>query len=104
MNDLAQLECQKLGCVFLTLTDIIIAIRQLYGTSKIVTRLLGQLKVDAGMANQEWRPTFLKDGNLRRLYRRYSFRLAAASARQIVGLLGLFVSDFLIKIFYYNNF
>ena len=45
------------GCVFLTSTDIIIAIRQLYGASKIVTRLLVQLKVDAGMANQEWRPT-----------------------------------------------
>ena len=47
----------KAGCVFLTSTDIIIAIRQLYDTSKIVTRLLVQLKVDAGMANQEWRPT-----------------------------------------------
>ena len=30
---------------------IIIAIRQLYSTSEIVTRLLGQLKVDTGLAN-----------------------------------------------------
>ena len=34
-----------------------IAIRQLYSISEIVTRLLGQLKVDTGLANYEWRPT-----------------------------------------------
>ena len=56
MNDLAQLECYKLACVFLTLPDIIIAIRQLYSASEIVTRLLGQLKIDACLDSQEWRP------------------------------------------------
>ena len=30
MNDLAQLECYNLGCVFLTSRDIIIVIRQSY--------------------------------------------------------------------------
>ena len=41
----------KLGCVFLAPQDIIIVIHQLYNTSEIVTRLLGQLKVDTGLAN-----------------------------------------------------
>ena len=41
----------KAGCVFLASLDIIIAIRQLYRTSEIVTRLLGQLKVDTGLAS-----------------------------------------------------
>ena len=31
--------------------DIIIVIRQLYSTSEIGTRLLGQLKVDTGLGN-----------------------------------------------------
>ena len=31
------------GCVFLLPRDIIIAVRQLYSASEIVTRLLGQL-------------------------------------------------------------
>ena len=51
MNDLVQLECLKLGFVFLASPDIIIVIRQLYSTSEIVTRLLGQFKVDTGQAN-----------------------------------------------------
>ena len=33
--------------------------------SEIVTRLLGQLKIDAGLVSLEWRPTLR--GNLRRL-------------------------------------
>ena len=55
MNDLAQLECYRLGCVFLTSHDIKIAIRQFYSASEIVTRLLGQLKIEAGLVNQERR-------------------------------------------------
>ena len=47
----------KAGCVFLASPDIILAIRQLYSASKIVTRLLGQLKVHKGLTNYEWRPT-----------------------------------------------
>ena len=47
----------KAGCVFLASPDIILAIHQLYSTSEIVTRLLGQLKVDKGLANYELRPT-----------------------------------------------
>ena len=39
----------------------------------------------------------------RYLHRRYPFRPATVSARGIVGLQGLFVSDFLIEIFYHNN-
>ena len=53
MNNLAQLEYKKLGCVFLTSPNIIIAIRQLYSASEIITRLLGQLKIDAGLVSQE---------------------------------------------------
>ena len=45
--------------------DIIIAIRQLYSASEIATRLLGQLKINAGLVSQEWRPAL--SGNLRRL-------------------------------------
>ena len=41
----------KAWCVFLASPDIINAIRKLYITSEIVTRLLGQLKVDTGLAN-----------------------------------------------------
>ena len=40
-------------------------IRQLYSASEIVTRLLGQLKIDTGLVIQEWRPALR--GNLRRL-------------------------------------
>ena len=39
------------------LLDIIIAIRQLYSTSDLVARLLGQSKVEAGLVNKESRPT-----------------------------------------------
>ena len=46
----------KAGRVFLTTPDNILAIRQLYNASEIVTRLLGQLKMDADLVNQEWRP------------------------------------------------
>ena len=53
MNDLAQLECYRLGCVFLPSHDIKIAICQFYSASEIVTRLLGQLKIEAGLVNQE---------------------------------------------------
>ena len=42
----------KAGCVFLTSSDIIIAIFQLYSASEIVTRLLGQLKIVAGLVSQ----------------------------------------------------
>ena len=55
----------KDGCVFLTSPDIIIAIRHLYSAAETVTRLLGQLKTDAGLVSQEWRPALR--GNLRRL-------------------------------------
>ena len=65
MNNLTQLECYKLACVFLTSPDIIIVIRQLYSASEIVTKLLGQLKIDAGLVSQEWRPALR--GNLHRL-------------------------------------
>ena len=41
MKNLAQLECYKPGCVLLTSRNSIIAIRQLYRSSEIVTRLLG---------------------------------------------------------------
>ena len=37
--------------VFLASPDIIIAIRQLYSTPEVVTRLLGRFKVDTGLAN-----------------------------------------------------
>ena len=37
----------------------------IYSTSVIVTRLLGQLKIDAGLVSQEWRPALR--ANLRRL-------------------------------------
>ena len=42
----------KAGVCFRTSPDIAIAIRQLYSTSEIVTRLLEQLKIDAGLVNQ----------------------------------------------------
>ena len=54
-----------MGCVFLTSPDIIIAICHLYSASEIVTRLLGQLKIDAGLVSQEWPPALR--GNLHRL-------------------------------------
>ena len=60
--------------MFLTSPDIIIAICQLYSASEIVTRLLGQLKIDAGLVSQEWRPAL-----------RYPFPRATVSARRIVG-------------------
>ena len=41
MKNLAQLECYKPGCVLLTSRNSINAIRQLYRSSEIVTRLLG---------------------------------------------------------------
>ena len=53
MNDLAQSECYKPGYVFLTSRDTIIAIRQLFFASEIVTRPLGQLKIDAGLVSEE---------------------------------------------------
>ena len=90
-----------MACVFLTSQDIIIAIRQLYSASEIVTRLLGQLKIDACLVSRGWRSALR--GNVRRfvyrryLHRRYSFRPATVSARRIVGFQGLFVSDFINK-------
>ena len=36
--------------------DIIIAIRQLNSASEIITRLLGQLKIDACLVSQQWQP------------------------------------------------
>ena len=65
MNYLAQLECEKLACVFLTSPDIIIAIVQLYSDLEIVARLLGQLKIDTDLVSQDWRLAL--KGNLRRL-------------------------------------
>ena len=41
---------------FLMALSIVIAIGQLYSTSEIVTRLLGQLEIDAGLVIQEWPP------------------------------------------------
>ena len=41
--------------MFLTSPDIIIAICQLYSASEIISRLLGQLKIDACLVSQEWR-------------------------------------------------
>ena len=65
INNLALLECYKLACVFLMTPDIIIVIHQLYSASDIVSRLLGHLKIDAGLVSLEWRPALR--GNLRRL-------------------------------------
>ena len=44
---------------------IMIAIRQIYSALETVTRLLGQLKINAGLVSQEWRQVLR--GNLRRL-------------------------------------
>ena len=41
-----------MGCLFLTLPDIITAIRQLYSASEIVTKLLEQLKIVAGLVGE----------------------------------------------------
>ena len=75
----------KAGCVFLILPDIISAIRQLNSASEIVTRLLGQLKIDAGLVNQDWRRTLRQQLTLivyrRYLHRHYPSRLANAIAR-----------------------
>ena len=54
----------KAGCMFLMSPDIIIAIRQLNNALEIITRLLGQLKIDTGLVSQEWRQSLR--GNLRR--------------------------------------
>ena len=32
------------------------AIHQLYSASETVSRLMGQMKIDVGLDNQEWRP------------------------------------------------
>ena len=47
----------KAGARVSDVTRYIIAIRQLYSAQEIVTRLLGQLKIDTGLVSQEWRPT-----------------------------------------------
>ena len=65
MNALVHLEYLKMGCVFLTSPDSIIAISQLYSAPEIVTRLVGQLKIDADLVSQVWRPALI--GNIRRL-------------------------------------
>ena len=57
MNDLAQLKCCKLGCMFLTSLDIIVAIRQLLRASEIVIRLQEQLNIDPDLVNQNDDPT-----------------------------------------------
>ena len=65
----------------------ILLLRQLYSASEIVKSLLGQLKIDAGLATGVKRQ--LTSIVYRRyLHRRYLFRLATVSARQIVGLQG----------------
>ena len=61
MNDLAQLECKKLVCVFLTSPDP----STIQRLRDFVTRLLGQLKIGAGLFSQEWRLALR--GDLRRL-------------------------------------
>ena len=48
MNDLAQLKCKKLGCVFQASADIIIAFPQLYSTSEICYQGTRTVKVTAG--------------------------------------------------------
>ena len=67
----------------------IIAILELYSASEIVTRLLGQLNIDAGLVNEEWRPTLRRQLKLivyrRYLHQRFPSRLATVSARIIVG-------------------
>ena len=52
MNDLAQLECLKLGCVFLTSPDIIKASDN-YTALRNRYQATGQLKIDAGLVRQE---------------------------------------------------
>ena len=79
--------------MFLVLPDIIIALLQLYSASEIVTRLLGQLKIYAGLVNfKEWRPALRRQLSLivyrRYLHRRYPSWLATVSARLMVGLQG----------------
>ena len=56
----------KAGVRVLTSPDIVIAIRQLYSASEIVSRLLGQLRIDADLVSQEWRPAL--KSSLRRLF------------------------------------
>ena len=43
----------KAGVRVSDVADIIIAIRHLCSALELVTRLLGQLKIDAGLVNQE---------------------------------------------------
>ena len=53
--------------MFLTSPDILIAIRQLYSASEIVTRLLGQLKIYEGLVTGQPRQQLALRANLRRL-------------------------------------
>ena len=66
MNDLAQLECKQLGCVFLTTPDIIIAIHQTKQRLRDRHQATGTVQDRRRSGQQElWRPTLI--GNLRRL-------------------------------------
>ena len=61
-------------------------------STEIVTRLLGQLKIDAGLVSQEWRPTLRRqhtsNAYRRYLHRRCPFWPTTVSARRIVGIQG----------------
>ena len=50
------MECYKPVCVFLTSRYIIVVFRKLNSASEIVTRFVGQLKIDASLVNQKWQP------------------------------------------------
>ena len=93
--------------MFLASPDIIIAIRQLYSTSEIVTSLLGQSKVDTGLANWEWRPTLrwqltsiisTEFTSTISVPAGYQYCQANSRAPRLICFI------YLIKIFYYNNF
>ena len=78
-------------CVLLTSHDIIMVIRQLYSTSDIVTRLLGQLNIDAGLINQTDDPTLRQQLTLSVstiFALAISIQLVTVSTRRIVGLRG----------------
>ena len=107
MDDLAQLECYKLGCMLLASPDIIIAIRQLYNISESVTMLLGQLKVDTGLANWEWRPTLRRQLTsiiVTIFTSTISFPVGYQHSQANSRAPRVICFRLLIKIFYYNNF
>ena len=87
MNGLLQLGCYKLGRVFLTSHDILIAIPQQDMRLRDRYQATGTVK-DRRRSGQPRITTRRQDGTLRRLHRRFPFRPATVSARRTVGLRG----------------